>query len=277
MEQMNDDVMHDEQVASNLSQVKNSILVMSGKGGVGKTTVSVNLAFALVKEGYRVGLLDVDLHGPNIAKMLGIEEARVLVADKRIEPVQVFPDLTAVSMALLGYDPDRPIIWRGPMKMGAIKQLLSEVNWGDLDYLIVDAPPGTGDEPLSVCQLIPKLSGAIVVTTPQDVATLDSRKSISFTTELNIPLIGVVENMSGFCCPHCDKEIDLFGAGGGKKISEVLGVPFLGALPLEAGLAALSDKGKPFVQHLKERPVTQSMNAIVQKVVAFSDAKGAEG
>lgn len=263
----------EQRLRENLAGIKNKVLVMSGKGGVGKTTVSVNLAFGLARDGYRVGLLDVDLHGPNIAKMLGIEKERVCVSDGRIEPVEVLPDFKALSLALLGYDPDRPIIWRGPLKMGAIKQLLADVNWGELDYLIIDAPPGTGDEPLSICQLIPRLSGAIIVTTPQDVATLDSRKSIFFTNELKIPLIGVIENMSGFQCPHCAKEIDLFGHGGARKTAELLDVPFLGALPLEAGLAALADEGKPFIQHMKDRPARAAMDAILARVIDFVEAR----
>jgi ATP-binding protein involved in chromosome partitioning len=273
MEENTTEELSEQKLRENLAGIQNTILVMSGKGGVGKTTVSVNLAFGLARDGYRVGLLDVDLHGPNIAKMLGIESERVIVSDGLIEPVEVLPGLKAISLALLGYDPDRPIIWRGPLKMGAIKQLLAEVNWGELDYLIVDAPPGTGDEPLSVCQLIPRLSGAIIVTTPQDVATLDSRKSIFFTNELKVPLIGVVENMSGFHCPHCGKDVDLFGKGGGEKIATALNVPFLGALPLTSGLATLADQGKPFIQHMKDTPVQAGMDSVLAGVLDFIAAR----
>jgi len=196
----------EKRLKENLSKIKSKLVVMSGKGGVGKTTVSVNLAYGLAIKGYKTGILDIDIHGPNIAKMLGIEDVKLMNSDLGIEPASVLPNLKAISLALIGYSPDQPVIWRGPLKMIAIKQLLSDVNWGELDYLIIDSPPGTGDEPLSICQLISDMDGAIVVTTPQDVAILDSRKSVLFAEQLKVPVTGIIENMSGFTCPHCGKK-----------------------------------------------------------------------
>ena len=254
----------DLRLKKNISQIKNKIIVMSGKGGVGKTTVAVNIAYELALEGYKTGILDVDIHGPNIAKMLGIEGKRLGGSHLGMEPIMVLDNLKAISIALLIEDPDKPIIWRGPLKMHTIKQFLSDVNWGDLDYLIIDAPPGTGDEPLSVCQLINDIDGAIIVTTPQDVAILDSRKSVQFAKELKMPVIGIIENMSGFQCPHCQKEIDLFGSGGGEKASRDLDVPFLGRLPIDTQLVKMGDTGKPFINSQSESYSVRKMNEIIK-------------
>jgi ATP-binding protein involved in chromosome partitioning len=237
----------DKQLKDRMSKIRNKIIVMSGKGGVGKTSVSVNLACALAQAGRQTGLLDIDLHGPNIAKMLGAEGKGMRGSDDGIEPVRVMPNLKAASVAFAVPDADHPIIWRGPVKAKVIRQFLEEINWGDLDYLIIDSPPGTGDEPLSACQLIPGVSGAVIVTTPQDVAILDARKSVSFARQLDIPVIGIVENMSGFVCPHCGKEVDLFKRGGGEKAAHDMGVPFLGRIPFEPELVDLADRGIPFV------------------------------
>lgn len=252
----------------NLSKIKNKLIVMSGKGGVGKTTLAVNLAYGLVLKGNRVGILDVDIHGPNIAKMLGIEGKRLMGFESAIEPIEVLPGLKAVSLALLLENKDQPVIWRGPLKMITIKQFLSDVNWGELDYLIVDSPPGTGDEPLSTCQLIPDINGAIIVTTPQDVAILDSRKSILFAKELKVPFIGVIENMSGFICPHCKKEIDLFGIGSGEKSAQDLNVPFLGRIPVEPEMVKLGDSGHPFIHFKKETQTAKIMDEIIDRITA---------
>jgi len=257
----------EKRLKSNLAKIKNKLIVMSGKGGVGKTTVAVNLAYGLAIKGNKVGILDVDIHGPNIAKMLGIEGKRLVAFDLGIEPIEVLPNLKAVSIALLFENRDQPIIWRGPLKMITIKQFLADVNWGELDYLIIDSPPGTGDEPLSVCQLIPDINGAIVVTTPQDVAILDSRKSILFAKELKIPFIGIIENMSGFMCPHCKKEIDLFGTGGGEKSAQDLNVPFLGRIPIEPEIVKLGDSGQPFVYFRKETLTASIMDGIISKII----------
>ena len=257
----------DKRLNKRMSCIKHKLIVISGKGGVGKSTVAVNLAYGLAIKGNRVGLLDVDMHGPNIAKMLGIEGKRLFNSDLGIEPMKVLPNLKAVSLALLFENRDQPIIWRGPLKMITIKQFLADVNWGELDYLIVDSPPGTGDEPLSVCQLIPDISGAIVVTTPQDVAILDSRKSIVFAKELKMPVIGVIENMSGFMCPHCKKEIDLFGTGGGEKSAHDLKVPFLGRIPIEPEIVKFGDSGRPYIHFQSQTQIANIMNQILVKIV----------
>lgn len=229
-----------------MSKIRHIFIVMSGKGGVGKTTVAVNLAYALSLSGNKVGILDTDMHGPNIAKMLGIEEQVICASESEIEPVGVSDNLKAVSLALTGNNPDQPIIWRGPMKAAVIRQFLADVNWGNLDYLIIDSPPGTGDEHLIVCQLIPNISGIIIVTTPQDVAVLDARKSVLFAREVKIPLAGIIENMSGFSCPHCGKNIDLFKKGGGELAAKELNVPFLGRIPFQQEFVEFGDKGTPF-------------------------------
>ena len=259
----------DKRLKENMSRINHKLIVISGKGGVGKSTVAVNLAYGLAAKGNKVGLLDVDIHGPNIAKMLGIEDKRLIGSDLGIEPIEVLPGLKAVSLALLFEDRDQPIIWRGPLKMITIKQFLADVNWGELDFLIVDSPPGTGDEPLSVCQLIPDLGGAIIVTTPQDVAVLDSRKSVLFAKELKVPIVGVIENMSGFICPHCGKEIDLFGIGGGERAAADLKVPFLGRIPVESEMVKSGDSGKPFLSAGKISPATTVMDNIVNKISDF--------
>jgi ATP-binding protein involved in chromosome partitioning len=259
----------DKRLKERMSRIDHKLIVISGKGGVGKSTVAVNLAYGLAAKGNRVGLLDVDIHGPNIAKMLGIEDKRLIGSDLGIEPVEVMPGLKAVSLALLFEDRDQPIIWRGPLKMITIKQFLADVNWGELDYLIVDSPPGTGDEPLSVCQLIPDLSGAIIVTTPQDVAVLDSRKSILFAKELKVSIVGVIENMSGFICPHCGKEIDMFGVGGGERAAADLKVPFLGRIPVESEMVKSGDSGKPFLSTNQLSPAAGVMDNIVKQIKEF--------
>ena len=218
----------EQKIKKNLNKIKHKIFVLSGKGGVGKSTVSAHIAFALVEKGYKVGLMDCDIHGPSIPKILGVEDKKPISTTNGIEPVSVFTDLKVMSMAFLLQDKDSPVIWRGPLKMAAIKQFISDFNWGDLDYLIVDLPPGTGDEPLSIAQLIPNSDGAVIVTTPQDVALVSVRKSINFVKQMNAPVIGIVENMSGFTCPHCKKTIDIFKKDGGVKTSKDFNIPFLG-------------------------------------------------
>ncbi len=259
----------DARLQENLKRIRHTVIVLSGKGGVGKTTVSINLAVGLALKGLSVGIMDIDLHGPNIAKMLGVEGETIPGGGEGLEPFPVLPNLKAMSIALLLEDPDSPVIWRGPMKMGVIKQFLSDVNWGELDYLVIDSPPGTGDEPLSACQLIPGITGAIVVTTPQEVAVLDARKTVSFARQLKVPVIGVVENMSGFVCPHCGNVTNLFGTGGGERAAADFGVPFLGRIPLEAELVASGDAGTPFIHGLKDAAAGKAMNEIVEKITAF--------
>ena len=257
----------EKRLKERMLKIKYKLVVISGKGGVGKTTVAVNLAYGLAIKGNRVGILDIDIHGPNIAKMLGIEGRRLMGSESEIEPMEVLSNLKAVSLALLFEDRDQPIIWRGPLKTITIKQFLADVNWGELDYLIVDSPPGTGDEPLSVCQLIPDINGAIIVTTPQDVAVLDSRKSVLFAKELKVPVAGVIENMSGFICPHCKKEIDLFGTGGGEESAQDLKVPFLGRIPFEPEMVRLGDSGQPFIYFRNETSTANIMDGIIDKII----------
>jgi len=256
-------------ILQNMKRIKHKIMVMSGKGGVGKSTVATNLGFALQLHGNAVGLLDVDIHGPNIPKMLGIEEYTLSAFGEGIFPVHVPPNLKVVSMAFLLQDRDTPVIWRGPVKMGVIEQFLGDVIWGDIDYLCIDLPPGTGDEPLSIAQLIPAITGVVIVTTPQDVALLDSRKAVNFAKQLKIPIIGIIENMSGLVCPQCGESIELFKVGGGEKAAKELEVPFLGRIPINPAIVHSGDAGKPFILDDPDSEATKAFTQIVQKIEAF--------
>jgi len=260
--------MQDQAIKDNMARIKHKVVVMSGKGGVGKSTVSTNLAFGLSREGRKVGLLDTDIHGPSLGKMLGIEGQFLRPSEKGMGllPVEV-ANIKVVTMASLLQDADAPVIWRGPLKMGAIKQFLGEIEWGDQDYLIIDSPPGTGDEPLSVCQLIPEAAGSIIVTTPQDVALIDSRKTVKFSQALKIPVLGIIENMSGLKCPHCGKEINLFKVGGGEKAAANMGMDFLGRIPIEPDIVIASDEGRAYINENGNQEAARSMQAIVQKVM----------
>jgi Mrp family chromosome partitioning ATPase len=259
--------------AENLKDVKHKIIVMSGKGGVGKSTVAVNLAAALAKRGRKVGLLDADMHGPSVPKLLGIPNLPLSVdARGKIIPFHVPPSIKVVSIAFLLNDRDSPVIWRGPIKMGAIKQFLEEVAWGELDYLIVDLPPGTGDEPLSTAQLVPSPDGAVIVTTPQDVALLSVRKSINFVKAVGLKPIGLVENMYGLRCPHCGKEIPLFEDGGVGKATKDLSIPLLGKLPLSPEIARSGDDGKPFAAGSDE--AAKAFDEITTRIIESVEGKG---
>jgi Mrp family chromosome partitioning ATPase len=254
------------QVVENMARIKHKIVVMSGKGGVGKSTVAVNLALALAARGRRVGVMDVDIHGPDVAKLLGVEDARLQTTKDMILPVKVTDNLSAISMAFLLESRDSPIIWRGPLKMSAIKQFLGEVEWGHLDYLIIDLPPGTGDEPLSVAQLIPEGASAVVVTTPQDLALLDSRKAIRFAEALKMNVVGVVENMSGLKCPHCGETINLFKSGGGEAAAMELGVNFLGRIPIDPDMVTAGDEGERYVLEKPDAPAPKAFHEIVGRM-----------
>ncbi len=232
------------EITARMKLVRNKVLVMSGKGGVGKSTVAVNLAAAMAASGKKTGLLDIDLHGPNVPRMLGIAGKRLESDGEEILPFAAAPGLWACSMALLGIEPDTALIWRGPRKTSAIKELLGGVKWGDLDYLFIDSPPGTGDEALTAGQSIPGLTGAILVTTPQEVALDDARRSASFAKSLKIKILGVVENMSGFVCPGCGLETPIFSSGGGEKLAAELGADFLGRIPLDPLAVARGDSGR---------------------------------
>jgi len=263
----------DTKITRNLSKIKHKLIVLSGKGGVGKSTVSANLALFLSEKGYNVGLLDSDIHGPSIPKILGIEDRRPQALETGINPVSVSPRLSVMSMGFLLHDRDSPVIWRGPLKMGAIKQFIGDVNWGDLDYLIVDLPPGTGDEPLSIAQLIPGCDGAIIVTTPQDVALVSVRKSINFVKKMNIPVVGIIENMSGFKCPHCGREINIFKTGGGLKASEDFMVPFLGKIPIDPKIVETGDTGEPFIITNAESETAKAFIDVVNKIEEIVNKK----
>ena len=258
----------DEKLKENLKNIKHKILVLSNKGGVGKSSVSVNLACVLAEKGYQVGLLDADLHGPSVAKMLGFEGKKLTGNNGQINPIQVRENLLAISMASFIESPDTPLVWRGPLKGVAIKQFLAEVNWKKLDFLIIDSPPGTGDEPLSVCQLIPELDGGIIVTTPQEIALSDSRKCINFLKNINIPILGIIENMSGFRCPHCGEKIDLFMTGGGERAARDFDVPFLGAIPIDEKIVRSADQGYPFICENKKSETSKAFERVVLSILS---------
>ncbi len=251
-------------VSRRMARIKFKIMVASGKGGVGKSTVTVNLARALQSRGYTVGVLDADITGPSIAKLLGVERSRLAGGPEGIDPVDS-KGLKLISMAFALSGTDSAVVWRGPMKMAAIKQFMSDVNWGDLDFLIIDLPPGTSDEPLSVVQLLPDLSGAVIVTTPQEVALLDSRKAVNMVKSMKVPLLGIVENMSGLRCPSCGEVLEIFKTGGGKRAAEELGVPFLGAIPLDPEVAPLGDSGIAFVE--EETAAKESFEKVVDNLL----------
>jgi len=247
------------------------LLVLSGKGGVGKSTVAANLAWTLADKKLNVGLLDVDIHGPNLAMMLGTQDKGVIsYGEDQLMPVEISKNLSLVSMAYFIPKTDSPIIWRGPAKMKVIEKFVKDVAWGDLDWLIIDSPPGTGDEPLSIAQLLPE-AGAVIVTTPQDVSLLDSTKAINFAKELKLKINGLIENMSGFNCPHCNKEINLFKKGGGKKIAEQYGIPFLGSIPIDPKIVLSGDNGEPLVC-AGDSPVKKVFLSITDKIVAGKKA-----
>jgi ATP-binding protein involved in chromosome partitioning len=263
--------------ARNIEDIQHKIVVMSGKGGVGKSTVATSLAVSLAKGGARVGLLDCDIHGPTIPKLLGIEDGKVSSSALGLQPVTGPFDLKVMSMGFLLSDPDCPIIWRGPAKMSVIRQFLEEIFWGKLDYLVIDLPPGTGDEPLTIAQLIPGIDGAIIVTTPQEVALLSVRKSIKFAEALRIPIIGMVENMSGFKCPHCSAETDIFGSGGGQRAAQEMNVAFLGKLPCDPKIIEGGDHGKAFIPECASPGTAESWISIVKKVEDFVEKEGGFG
>jgi Mrp family chromosome partitioning ATPase len=244
-------------------KIKHKIIIASGKGGVGKSTVSVNLARALQLEGFKVGILDADITGPNIPKLLGIEDQSLVMGDEGIRPADA-GGIKAASMALVLSSTDSPVVWRGPMKMAAIKQFIQDVDWGKLDFLIIDLPPGTSDEPLSVVQLIPDLAGAIIVTTPQEVSLLDSRKAVNMVRAMKLPVIGIIENMAGLMCPHCHQRIDIFQSGGGERMAEEMNVRFLGSIPIDPRVCSLGDAGRTFVEG--DTPAADIFRLIVERL-----------
>ena len=262
----------DQAIQESLALIKHKFLVMSGKGGVGKTSVAANLAIALSKKGAQVGLMDVDLHGPDIPRMLGLKGLLDISADRRMVPKFYSDNLKVVSMDSLSQDTDKALIWRGPLKMNVIRQFISDAYWGSLDYLIVDSPPGTGDEPLSVAQTIPGAK-AVIVTTPQEISLADIRKSINFCRTIKMPILGLIENMSGFVCPHCGESVDLFGTGGGFRTAAAMNVPFLGRIPFDPKMVKCTDAGESYMEKYSDSEVTQAYNEIIEKIMEGSQAK----
>lgn len=252
-------------INSTLEKIRYKLFVMSGKGGVGKSSVSVNLAAALASQGYRVGLMDVDLHGPSVPRLLGIKGLLDSDRGSLIVPKEYNENLHVVSMESLLKDPDQAVLWRGPMKTSAIRQFISDVQWGELDFLVIDSPPGTGDEPMTVLKTVPEAL-AVVVTTPQEVSLADVRKSINFLQYANANILGVVENMSGLVCPHCHEEIDLFKKGGGSDLAEHYGLEFLGAVPLDPATVVAGDLGTPVVLLEEDTPAKQALKELGKRV-----------
>lgn len=256
------------QVSETLAKIRNKIMVFSGKGGVGKSTIAVNLAYGLAMMGKKVGLLDADLHGPSLARMTGTEGTRAEAnPDGKIIPVRLHDNFHALSIAYLIEHPDAALIWRGPLKMGALKDMIQNTAWGELDYLIVDCPPGTGDEPLSVAQLLEKVDGAVVVSSAQDISVLDVRRSLDFAQKLDIPVLGVVENMSFIACPHCGERIDLFEGDGIPKMLVDYNLDLLAKMPFDKNIAQSCDRGRPFIYDFGKTEAAKILQQFVQSIV----------
>lgn len=255
----------DATVKKSLGKIKNKIMVMSGKGGVGKTSTSVNLAIALANAGHKVGIMDVDLHGPDVPRMLGIEGMPELNANHKLNPMKYAENLSAISIESFTPSKDDAIIWRGPLKYAAIRQFIGDVDWGELDFLIIDSPPGTGDEPLTVAQIINDAK-AIIVTTPQEVALADVRKSINFCKTVKMEIFGLIENMSGLSCPHCGEMINLFGSGGGERTARETGIRFLGSIPFDPKVVACGDSGACYQEVHTASAVTRAFASVAEAV-----------
>ena len=255
----------DAAVDSSLKKIKHKYIVLSGKGGVGKTSTSVNLSLALANKGFNVGIMDVDLHGPDVPRMLGIKGMLGLTQNKKLDPIRYSDNLKVVSIESMIASKDDAIIWRGPLKYSAIRQFIGEVEWGELDFLIIDSPPGTGDEPLTIAQTIHDAK-AIIVTTPQEVSLADVRKSISFCRTVKMDILGLIENMSGFACPHCNKMVDLFGSGGGEKTAKTAGIPFLGRIPFDPNVVSCGDNGISFQKKYADTPVSRAFIELAEKI-----------
>ncbi|MDD5243381.1 MAG: iron-sulfur cluster carrier protein MrpORP [Syntrophorhabdaceae bacterium] len=267
---MSNEKLTDEiELQKKLDRIRHTFIILSGKGGVGKSTVAVNLALSLSLKGLRTGILDVDIHGPSVPKLLGLAGKKVGVHNEEIVPIEVFGQIKVVSMGLLLEGNEQAVIWRGPMKANVIREFLQHVAWGDLDCLVVDCPPGTGDEPLSVAQLLGARSSAIIVTTPQQIATIDVEKCITFCRQVGLPVTGIVENMSGFVCPHCGKEVNIFSSGGGEKLAKDYGIPFLGSIPLDPDIVKSGDEEKPYMYFYAKTKTAQRFDEIVDKIALF--------
>ncbi|UCE29902.1 MAG: Mrp/NBP35 family ATP-binding protein [Candidatus Bathyarchaeota archaeon] len=261
-----------------MNKIKHKIAVVSGKGGVGKSTVTVNLAMAFAKHGHaeRIGILDADITGPCVPKIIGLHGQQI-----QSGPVGVFPaigpfGIKVMSMGFLLPSDETPVIWRGPLRMKAISQFLSNIVWGELDFLFIDLPPGTGDEPLSIMQLLPEMDGVVIVTIPSEVSQIVVKKAVTFSKKLNMPVIGIIENMSGFICPKCGLGINIFKAGGGRRIAKELRIPFLGSIPIESKICEASDKGVPFIVENVNSPANKAFMKIVKKVKRSLKTKKAQ-
>jgi len=265
----------EQRVRAKMSKVKHKVAVISGKGGVGKSTVTVNLAIAFAMHGHadKVGILDADIHGPSVPKMLGLTGQRLQVGPAGVFPASGPLGIKVVSMDFLLPDENAPVIWRGPLKMTAIRQFLSDIVWGELDLLLIDLPPGTGDEPLSVAQLLPEMDGVVIVTIPSEVSQIVVKRAVTFSRKLGMPIIGIIENMSGFVCPNCGAKVDIFQSGGGMKIAEELSIPFLGSIPIDQKICEDADKGKPFIVEHADSPASKAFMEIVQKIEQFLEHK----
>lgn len=281
-----------DQVRQRVSGIKHRILVLSGKGGVGKSSVAANMAIALASRGRKVGLLDVDIHGPSIPRILGIDGFPAELAQPQasqaggqagpsrnsalLQPVPAMKNLCVMSMGFLLEDRNAAVIWRGPMKYNVIKQFIKDVDWGELDYLVVDSPPGTGDEPLSVAQLLGTPSRAVVVTTPQELSLSDVRRCVTFCRQVQVPVLGVVENMSGFVCPYCGKQTDIFKTGGGRKLAEEMTIPFLGQIPIDPCLVDAADEGTSYFERFRDTKTARAFEKIVAAIVSATEEPAGE-
>jgi len=273
-----DEQFHERQALTRkMCQIGYKLLVMSGKGGVGKSTVAANLAASLALSGKSVGLLDVDIHGPSIPTLMGLDRDRVVVHESEIVPIAIGDNLKVMSIGFLLNHAADAVIWRGPMKYGVIRQFLKDVQWGPLDYLVIDAPPGTGDEPLSVAQLVGQPAGGVLVTTPQQLSVADVRRSVSFCHAVELPVVGIVENMSGLVCPHCQGVIDLFKTGGGVDLAREMDVRFLGRVPIDPEIVECGDAGSPYVYRCAASPAAQAMHRIVESIVSVTQSHRPDG
>lgn len=261
----------EERLAQRLACIRHKVVVLSGKGGVGKSTVAVNLAVALAEQGRQVGLLDIDLHGPSVPKMLHLEGWRPQGYGGGLLPVEFTMNLKVMSVGFLLPSEDQAVIWRGPRKYSMIRQLLADVEWGELDYLVVDAPPGTGDEPLAILELLGEIDGAVVVTTPQQLAITDVRKSIAFCRELHCRVLGVIENMGALTCPHCGEPVEVFGGRGGEALARATGVPFLGSIPIDPAVSLSGDSGRPYLLAKSSLAAADAFRAAIAPLLALDD------
>lgn len=268
----------EQRLKTRMSKIRHKIAVISGKGGVGKSTVTVNLAVAFAKHGHAnsVGILDADIHGPSVPKIIGLAGQRLQVGPPGVFPASGPLGIKVVSMDFLLPNENAPVIWRGPLKMTAIRQFMSDMVWGDLDFLFIDLPPGTGDEPLSVAQLLPEMDGVVIVTIPSEVSQIVVKKAVTFARKLGMPVIGIVENMSGFVCPNCGAKIDIFMSGGGQKIAKELSVPFLGSIPIDQKVCEDSDRGVPFIVEHADSQASKAFMEIVKKIEGFLKSREKE-